>query len=275
MFVSVREAPIASISSMKMIDGLFFFARLEELAHEAGPLADVLLDEFGADHAQEVGLGLVRDGLREQGLARAGRAVEEHALRRLDPDPLEEFRLLQGQLDRLLDLQHLPVEPADVVVALGRRVHDLHPVDLGVEVGGQDLDDRERLLVQGAPGPGLDLLDLDVLGEPDQEPRARRRPDDHPCRVDHVRDGPDHERRALHLLDLGLELPHLAFVSDLLGLQVPLVRLELAELLADLRVPVLQRSSLARGGTDRDPRLSEVQENSSGCRTWGPHRYIG
>ena len=52
---------------------------------------------------------------------------------------------------------------------------------------------------------------------------------------------PDHQRGAPELLDLALEPPHLAFVPDLLGLDVPLVRLDLAYLFAELQVPGLHR----------------------------------
>jgi len=51
----------------------------EELPHHARPLADVLLYELGAGDADEGAVGVVRHRARQQRLARAGRAVHEHA----------------------------------------------------------------------------------------------------------------------------------------------------------------------------------------------------
>lgn len=59
---------------------------LEQLAHHPRALADVLLHELGADHADEAGVGAVGDGARGERLARARRAVEQHALWRVDAE---------------------------------------------------------------------------------------------------------------------------------------------------------------------------------------------
>jgi len=60
---------------------------------------------------------LVGDRLREQGLPRARRAVqEEDALRRLDPELREDLRVFHRQLDHLADALDLRLEPADILV---------------------------------------------------------------------------------------------------------------------------------------------------------------
>lgn len=52
----------------------------EELAHELGTVAQVLLDELGADDAQKGGTRLIRHRLRQQRLARTGFTVQDDAL---------------------------------------------------------------------------------------------------------------------------------------------------------------------------------------------------
>ena len=61
----------------------------------------------------------VRDGLGDERLAAAGRAVEQHALRRLELVLLEEVGVQVGQLDGVADLLDLVDQPAD------RRVVDV------------------------------------------------------------------------------------------------------------------------------------------------------
>ena len=78
---------------------------LEEVAHAARADTDEHLDEVGAGDGVERHAGLTGDGAGEQGLAGAGRAVEQHALGDLGADGLELGRLLQELLDlaELLD----------------------------------------------------------------------------------------------------------------------------------------------------------------------------
>mmetsp|Transcript_4964 Transcript_4964/g.16607 ORF Transcript_4964/g.16607 Transcript_4964/m.16607 type:complete len:323 (-) Transcript_4964:459-1427(-) len=85
----------------------------EQLAHELGPVSEVLLDELRAGHTEEGGRCLVGHRLGEERLARARGAVEEHTLGRLDAHALEELRVDQGQLDHLADLTDLLREAAD------------------------------------------------------------------------------------------------------------------------------------------------------------------
>ena len=101
--------------------------------------AKVLLDELAARDAQEARARAVGHGLGQQRLARAGLAVEDHALGRLDANVLVELRVRERQLDRLLDLRDLLVEAADVRVALGGRLLHLH-----------DLHERVRLVAEHA-----------------------------------------------------------------------------------------------------------------------------
>jgi hypothetical protein len=54
-------------------------------------LPDVLLHQLAAGHADERAVGVVRHRARQQGLARAGRAVEQHALGLGDAERLEQL----------------------------------------------------------------------------------------------------------------------------------------------------------------------------------------
>ncbi len=78
---------------------------LEQVADAAGADADEHLDEVGAGDRVERDARLARDGAGQQGLAGAGRAVQQHALGDLGADGLELGRLLQELLDlvELLD----------------------------------------------------------------------------------------------------------------------------------------------------------------------------
>ena len=105
---------------------------LEDLAQPLLGLAVEAPHDLGAVDVEEVHVGLGGDRLGEQRLAGARRPVQQHALGRVDAEPLEQLGVLERQLDHLAHLGHGVAQPADVVVG-----------DLG------------------APR----LLDLDVLGE--------------------------------------------------------------------------------------------------------------
>ena len=78
---------------------------LEEVADAARAHADEHLDEVGTGDREEGHSGLAGDGSGQQGLAGAGRAVQQHALRDAGADGLELGRLLEEVLDlfELLD----------------------------------------------------------------------------------------------------------------------------------------------------------------------------
>ena len=103
---------------------------LEDLADLALGLADVLVEQLGALHVQEVAACVVaagalgdllgerlRDGLRDQRLAAPGGSVEQDALRRLQLVLVEQLRVQERQLDGVADRLDLALEAADVLVA--------------------------------------------------------------------------------------------------------------------------------------------------------------
>ena len=94
--------------------GRVLLALLEHVAHPAGADADEHLDEVGARDREERHVGLAGDGAREQGLAGARRADQQHALRDLAAEALEFLRVLQV-LDDLLELLLGLVDAGDVL----------------------------------------------------------------------------------------------------------------------------------------------------------------
>src|SRR3990170_3661941 len=143
---------------------------LKLLAEALLALPVVLRHDLGALDRGEVGPRLVGHGLRDEGLPRPRRAVQEDALRRVDPEPLEELRVLQGELDHLADLHELLLEAADVLVG-DRRGEDLAfpdglllhldnrvVVDLDDALGlGLDDHEREGSTHEGDPGDDDDV----------------------------------------------------------------------------------------------------------------------
>ncbi len=87
--------------------GRVLLALLEHVAHAAGADADEHLDEIRAGDREERHVRLAGDGAGEQGLAGAGRADQQHALRDLAAEALEFLRVLQ-ELDDLLELAAWP-----------------------------------------------------------------------------------------------------------------------------------------------------------------------
>jgi hypothetical protein len=79
--------------------GRVLLGLLEQVADSGGTDTDEHLDEVGTGDREERHPGLARDGARQQGLAGAGRAVQEYALGDLGADGLELRRLLEELLD--------------------------------------------------------------------------------------------------------------------------------------------------------------------------------
>ena len=99
---------------------------LEEVADARGADADEHLDEVRAGDREERHARLAGDRAREQRLAGAGRAVEQHALRDARAERLELLRVLEELLDLLQLLDRL-VRAGDVLVRDLRRV-GRHPL---------------------------------------------------------------------------------------------------------------------------------------------------
>ena len=116
----LRAVPTASSSSMKTIAGAFLRASSNSFADPRCAEPGEHLDERRGALGVEAGAGLVRDGLRRERLARAGRAVEEDALRHARAERLELPRVAQ-EVDDLLQLLLRLVEAGDLVPRHARR----------------------------------------------------------------------------------------------------------------------------------------------------------
>ena len=143
---------------MNTMHGAFAFAAREEVAHARGADADEHLDELGAAEIEERHAGLAGNGARQQRLAGAGRADQQHALRQLGAEAgvlggiLEEGDDLLRLLDRLVDagdvgerhargrigLVHLRLALPDVEHAAAAAAHAPH------QVSPDDEHDAER-----------------------------------------------------------------------------------------------------------------------------------
>ena len=108
----------------------------EEVAHPGGADADVGVDEVRAREGEEGHARLARDGLGEQGLAGARRAVQGDAARHARAHAAEALRLLEED-DHLAQLLDRLVAAGDVGEA-GRRGRDLGgAADAAVAAGGR------------------------------------------------------------------------------------------------------------------------------------------
>ncbi len=116
---------------------------VEDLAEVGFALAVELVDDLRSVHGEEPRVGLVGHGAGDQGLSAAGRAVEQHPLGWVDPQPLEDLRIAERQLDDLANPVQLALQAADIFVR-ERLTGVLRPrlLDLGRPAGPRDLQDR-------------------------------------------------------------------------------------------------------------------------------------
>ena len=77
---------------------------LEHFAQAAFAFAIGRAHDFRAVDGEEAGVALVRHGLGQPGLAGARRAVQQHALGRIDAKPREQFGIAQRQFDHFAQL---------------------------------------------------------------------------------------------------------------------------------------------------------------------------
>lgn len=183
---------------------------VEDLPQPGLTLTVELADHLGAVDVNEVGLRLGGERAGQLGLARAGRPVEEHALRGLDVQPLEEAGVPERPLDDLPDAGQLVVQAAHVPVRdAGRSLGD----DLGIDKrdvggaddphgavrnGGGDAEGRDRRVLPRV-GEDVPLEDRDAAEGLDQPGRLLRT---RPCAGGHQSREPDrHGPRTLDLLE--------------------------------------------------------------------------
>src|SRR5881409_3437057 len=89
---------------------------LELLAEALLALSVVLRHDLRALDRIEICAGFVGHRFCDERLAGAGRPVQEDPFRRIDPEALEQLRVLQREFDHLADLHQLLLESTDVLV---------------------------------------------------------------------------------------------------------------------------------------------------------------
>ncbi len=94
--------------------GRVLLGLLEHVAHARGADADEHLDEVGARNGEERHVGFARDRARDQRLAGAGRADQQHAARNASAEALE-FSGVAQELDDLLQILLGLVDAGDVL----------------------------------------------------------------------------------------------------------------------------------------------------------------
>src|SRR5690606_11241169 len=120
---------------------------VEDLAQAFLRLAVEAAHDFRPGDVEEPGFALARNGASQKRLTGTRRPVQKDSLWRIDPQPLKEHRVLQRQLDHLVNLLDSVPEPAYVVVRnVGRpglvRLHVLgQQLDFGIL---HDLHDTAR-----------------------------------------------------------------------------------------------------------------------------------
>ena len=122
---------------------------LEHFAQALLALAIARSHDLRAVDDREIGIALVRDRLRQPRLAGSGRAVQQHALGRIDAEAGEQFGIAQRQFHHLAQLLDRVLDPADIVV-IDDRATCLRffvfgaQLDLGIFVDMDDTLGRRR-----------------------------------------------------------------------------------------------------------------------------------
>mmetsp|Transcript_104646 Transcript_104646/g.234966 ORF Transcript_104646/g.234966 Transcript_104646/m.234966 type:complete len:232 (+) Transcript_104646:453-1148(+) len=165
LVVAVRViSSSGATDSIDLIDeenaSLLRACQLEELSHHSRTLTHVALHELGTDDADETCVSAVGDRAGRQRLPRAGRAVQQDTLGRVDTQCHEAFGLQQGHLDDLAQSFQLLLGTANVVVGHVWLLLDRHHRHTGVylwrkrdldailaAVGGVDADAHALLNV--------------------------------------------------------------------------------------------------------------------------------
>src|SRR5208337_2720940 len=85
-----------------------------------------LMDNLGTVDLDEMEFDLAGDGPGNQGFARSGRAIEEHALGDFDPQSFKNLGIVQGKFHHLPHQPEFFVQAADVFIGdLGGAVHQI------------------------------------------------------------------------------------------------------------------------------------------------------
>eukprot|EP00906_Rhabdomonas_costata_P002090 RCo003296 len=136
--VATRGAPTGARNTVQLVEeqhargGLA--SLVEDLPHVGLALTKPHRQQLRTLDRDEVGLALVRNRLRQQGLPAPRGSIEQHTLGRGDAKLLELPRVLHGVLDDLLQLRLHALQPSDVLPGHVGDLHDSLPQRAGAGV---------------------------------------------------------------------------------------------------------------------------------------------
>lgn len=139
----------------------------EELANHAAAFANVLLHQLGTRHADELAVGVMRHRSGQQGLAGAGRTVEQDALWLCDTKRLEQLWMFEAQLDDLFDLLDLLIQTTNHVVSAVWDLFDHHEGYERVDGRGEHLFEFVGVREERYALACCELGDVDRVGNID------------------------------------------------------------------------------------------------------------
>ena len=262
LVVAAAEAGAAmAADGVDLVDeddaGRVLLGLLEHVAHARGADADEHLDEVGAGNGEERHVGFARDRARDQRLAGAGRADQQHAARDAPAEPLEFARIAQ-EFDDLLQVLLGLVDAGDVLEG-----------DAAMRLGeklGAALAEAERLAAGPLHLPGQENPHADQRDE--RQPRDQQRHE--PRHVLGLRPRRDRDALAVEPLDqrrivrrIGLEGAAVGEGAvDFGTLDQHVAHAALVDLVQELRERnVLRRRPLARILEQREQRKQQQNDD--------------
>eukprot|EP00038_Savillea_parva_P006719 m.165443 g.165443 ORF g.165443 m.165443 type:complete len:430 (+) comp12562_c0_seq1:97-1386(+) len=130
----------------------------KQLPDQLGPIPSVLLNQLRADDPQKGCRCLVGNGLGEERLARAWRAVQDNALGRTDPHLFIVLRVRQWEFDGFLDFHNLVVQSANVGIRFCGSLLQFHHRHHRIRIVRQRPNHMRSLVMHENRAPRFQLI---------------------------------------------------------------------------------------------------------------------
>mmetsp|Transcript_32410 Transcript_32410/g.64337 ORF Transcript_32410/g.64337 Transcript_32410/m.64337 type:complete len:417 (+) Transcript_32410:261-1511(+) len=139
----------------------------EKLSNHSGPFPDIFLNQLTSRHANEATVCVMSHSTSKEGLAGPWGSIEQHSLRLLNSQSVEDLRVFDGELDDLLHLLHLLLQPSDHLVSRVGDLLDFHEGHQRIDLGGQNFVKFVRVVVQRNSSSRRQSSDVDVFFDVD------------------------------------------------------------------------------------------------------------